>query len=312
MQKKKNIQLIISLISLSILTLAVFWFNTKSEFIEVDKNIFKVENLKSVDRVLLESKNSKVELRFNGSRWKVNNKFDADRNLVDVLFATLQQTEPKRPVTNSNQDSIAHNLEQNGLKVSLFSGDHLEKMFFAGGNKQKSQAYFKDPNNITPYVMVIPGYRVYASGIFELDEYGWREKRIFNFNWQNFKSLTATFPSKPTENFKATIVDRVISIEGVSTADTSRLNAFMDGVSLIGADHFVAPNLQPVYDSLLPASPFMIIEVRDVADRMYQLLIYPPFKNEVVGELGDKTIAIFSPKTIVPIIKQRNYFIIRP
>ncbi len=42
--------------------------------------------------------------------------------------------------------------------------------------------------------MNIPGYRVYVSGIFELDESGWREKRVFAFNWQNFQKLDAHFP----------------------------------------------------------------------------------------------------------------------
>jgi hypothetical protein len=69
-------------------------------------------------------------------------------------------------VAESLRDSIAAVLDTNGVVVKLYEGDNLLKEFIAGGNATKTQAYFKYPEEEDSYVMVIPGYRVYAAGIF--------------------------------------------------------------------------------------------------------------------------------------------------
>src|SRR5688572_3572707 len=143
MHQKRNIRLLISLVVLVIATVAAFVsFRTTNQVI-VDKNIFKIEDLKQIDKIVLTKNNQPIELTFDGVRWKVNNQL-ADRSMIDVLFATLQQAEPKRQVTESLQDSIAALLKNEGVKVSLFSADDLQKEFLAGGNANKTQAYFKN------------------------------------------------------------------------------------------------------------------------------------------------------------------------
>src|SRR6478735_3423878 len=163
MQRKRNIQLLFALAYLIATTvLLLFFFNRKDEVI--DKNIFRVQDLKQIDKIVLTKDEQVIELKFDGARWKVNNQL-ADRNMIDVLFATLQQAEPKRSVTESLQDSIGTLLKNDGVKVSLFGADELQKEFLAGGNATKTQAYFKDLTKGESYLVVIPGYRVYASGI---------------------------------------------------------------------------------------------------------------------------------------------------
>ena len=95
MQQKTNIRLLISLCVLIIITaLLIFLFNRTDNV--VDKTVFRIADLRSVDKVVLEHDSSKVELKLDASgRWKVNDQL-ADRSMIDVLFATLQQAEPKR------------------------------------------------------------------------------------------------------------------------------------------------------------------------------------------------------------------------
>jgi hypothetical protein len=313
MQKKRNIHLIISLVILLVATVVAYWFSDNDQHEKFDKNIFRVQDYKNINKIILESRNGKVELKFNGTRWLVNDKYDADRNLIDILFATLQQVEPKRPVASSLKDSLSIVMESNGVKVSLLSSDKTEKVFIASGNQQKTQAYFKEANDDTPYIMVIPGYRVYASGILELDESSWRDKRIFNFNWQNFKSLTATIPSKPDQNFKVGYYNQQFTIEGSTSVDTTKMNNYLDVVSLLTADKFISKNNITSYDSLIKTEPALILDVADVADRHYQLSIYPKSKNEenIVGKV-DSQIMVFNPQSILPIIKTKEYFTKRP
>jgi hypothetical protein len=305
MQEKKNIRLIISLLLLIIATVLTAWLMNRSDQDVVDKDLFKTADLKSVDEITLESTNGKTKLEFNGTKWKINDRYDADRDLIDVLFATLQQAAPKRPVATSLRDSISNYLKKAGVKVSLYIDGKKIKTFFAGGNERKTQAYFNDAENNAPYVMVIPGYRVYTSGIFELEANGWRDKRIFNFNWRNFKSLTATFPAQPDQNFKATFIDHYFGIEGITAVDTTKLNDYLDAVSLLTADRFIEKGL----DSLLIQRPILIIEVADVADRHFKLSIYPTRKNELArGILGEDQYVVFRQEKFEEIFRKKDYF----
>src|SRR5688572_11911837 len=106
MQEKRNKRLFVLLIALLVATAAAYWFSGEERNAEIDKKLFQRVDLKTIDEVVLESGSGTVTLKLDGSRWKINNQYEADRNLIDVLFATLQQAEPKRPLASSLQDSI--------------------------------------------------------------------------------------------------------------------------------------------------------------------------------------------------------------
>ncbi len=162
----------------------------------------------------------------------MNEQWYADRDMIEVLFATLQQAVPQRPVPSLQRDSVFHELAKTGTKISLYNKDSRTFEFLAGGNLAKSQAYFGKTEDQQVFVMNIPGYRVYVSGIFELDESGWREKRVFAFNWQNFQKLEAHFPKNPGQDFSMVMEDLQIKVPGIAVSDTARVNDFLDAVSV--------------------------------------------------------------------------------
>ena len=304
MQEKYNKRLFISLIGLIILTVAAWGLTGRENNYEIDKNIFRVSDLKTVDRVLLESPRGKIDLTFNGSRWKVN-QYDADRNMINVLFATLQQAEPKRPASASIRDSLITEVERTGTKVSLFTEGKMVKEFYAGGNEAKTQAYFMLPGARDAYSMMIPGYRVYVSGILELDEKDWRDKYVFGFNWRNFQSLTIQFPDKSSENFKVSASKNFFGIEGME-ADTAKLNTFLDEISLLTVNRFVGPG--NFSDSLVRTKAFMVATVTDIANRSYELKLFKSGGKDVPGLLSGNQAAIFSAQKIQPIIRPKSFF----
>ncbi|MEQ8425691.1 MAG: DUF4340 domain-containing protein, partial [Cyclobacteriaceae bacterium] len=197
-QEQKNKTLAISLVVLLTITVGLFWLQGKRD--EIDIDLFRVPQLSDVDGISLRSRENQVLLSYEGSRWRVNNLYDADNQMITVLFATLQQVEPKRKVSALLAGSVASVLQNLGVRISLFQGESMVGEFYVGGNKSKTEAYFMSEDN-EPYVVTIPGYRVYAAGVFELGENGWRDKRIFNFNWRNFKRLEAQFRQQPDQSF---------------------------------------------------------------------------------------------------------------
>ena len=145
---------------------SVWLLRARTQGVERDDHLFNNFDIKRIDQVGLQSARDTINLKFNGSRWMVNEQYVADPAMIEVLFATILQAVPKRPASVAQQDSLARALREQGTWVSLqAAGEHLTE-FAAGGNAAKTQAYFLRKDQSTPYLMAIPGYRVYVAGIF--------------------------------------------------------------------------------------------------------------------------------------------------
>lgn len=306
MQEKINKRRIITLMILVVVTVVVYFGVTRERRIAVPIDIFQVENLESIGTVELRSGNATVTLSYNGAYWRVNDRYDADGDMIRVLFATLQQARPRRAVASSENDSLFHALREHGVHVSLYS-DEPELTFYAGGDPEKTQAYFADPRSGKVYVMTIPGYKVYVSGILELPEEQWRNKLVFGFNWRNFRALEAEFPDNPSENFRVAQLDHDFGVEGLVKTDTARLNTFLDDVSLLTVDTYLPePGLR---DSLQQLTPKWELRVIDIASRNYRLRVYRGDGNGVVfGLIGDDQPAVFSPAKVRRLERPRSFF----
>lgn len=304
MQERRNKILLIILLLLIAATATVLFIQAEGDGIFEGKDLFKVEDLKSIDRIELTSQNDTIHFIFSGTRWMVNDRI-ADRDMIDVLFATLLQAEAKRPVAEIRNDSIYQAMKTSGVRVKLFEKEQEKKSFIASGNARKSEAYFADDSG-NVYVMNIPGYRVYVSGIFELKETEWLDKYVFAFNWTNFKNLSTEFATSPNNNFLIEMQNGYFGIKSLET-DTAKLNDLLDAVSLLTVDQYTNG------DSLLAKQPLVKITVKDIADRTYMLSIYNISKDGKIACLvKDSLPAWIDNRKLTRILKNREFFIKKP
>jgi hypothetical protein len=305
MQERKNKRLFIMFVVLCVATVAVLWARKEDEGFAVDKHIFGIPELRNVDRVLLESQGDTVALYYSGGRWKVDTEA-ADPALIEVLFATLQQVQPKRPIAKSLQNDLLAQLQQQGVRVTLYTGKETVQRFFAGGNDSKTQSYFVKEGEETVYLVVIPGYRVYVSGIFELPERGWRDKTVFGFNWRNFRELKASF-SRPGQDFTVAMDGQVFGIAELHETDTARLNDFLDAVSLLTVDEYL-PATEKL-DSLGKTRPVAKFTIRDVAGKEYTLSLFPDDRNrQFYGLVHNTQWALFQARKVQPVLRPKEFF----
>jgi hypothetical protein len=309
MQTSKNKQLLFSLVILSIITAFAYYLTGKDGQLELDKKMFQVEDQTKIDRVTLETAKSKVVISYDGTSWKVNNRYPADLKIVKVLFATLLQVVPKRNASESLRDSISKSLQSKGTKVSLFEGQVLKKEFFAGANADRTQTYFQQ-NNENPYLVAIPGYRVDASQVFQLDENGWKDKRVFNFNWRNLKDISVNYPEDPKRDFNINLNQKLLSVEGVEVTDTTRLSRFVDDLYTLAGDQIVKAGQNQSIDSLFAQSTAFHIMVSDIASRNFKLEIkqWKPGQYQIAGLVNDSLPMLFDKTKVFRIAKTKEYF----
>jgi hypothetical protein len=310
MRYSKNLLLLFSLIILLVLLLSLLFIDSGSDKQTVDKNLFKVENQAEIDHVLLEAKEEKVDLKFNGSKWIVNDSFEADNQLIKVLFATFLQAEPHRPVAKRMIDSIQQDFKDRGINVILFDQDKTVKMFSVVGNLRETETYYQLDGSDQPYLVTIPGYRVFIAGIFQLGALDWRERRIFNFNWQNFKSLKTFFADNLSGNFSISFQNRFFGLDGELKADTTKLNNYLDAVSLIQAMKYIPEKDTVNYASQLNTTPSYLIEVLDIANHSYKLEVFnaPNQGGPILARYNDQLLFL-NPEDEQLIRVKKSYFL---
>ncbi|CAN5489732.1 hypothetical protein BH09BAC3_BH09BAC3_33150 [soil metagenome] len=309
MQRIRNKYLLASFVFLTIVSAALLFLSREGIRPVINKDLFRVDTDK-IDEVILQSPTAKVQLKFESNQWKVNDKWGADAGMIKVLFATLKQIEPRRPVASVIKDSIRNMLEQKGVKVTLSGSDVSTEVFYAAGNTLKTETWFMKADDPQPYTMVIPGYRVYVAGILELDESGWRNKRIFDFNERNFKALSFAYVKDPKQNFEIELKGRELSIKNMQSFDSVKLDGYLGAVSLIFASRFIAPDASGL-DSLVSTPPEIRIEIKDIASRTFSLELFAPKVNdpEVYGRLGDGQLVAIDRDAAADIVRSREYFL---
>jgi hypothetical protein len=308
MQDKRNIRLLVGLVISSLALILVIYLSARENIDVVDKQLFQVEDQTEINKVVIKpAQSEKVELSFEGGRWRVNNSYDADQQMIKILFATLLQTEPRREVAATIQDSISNHIRATGNEVELYADNEIVKHFWVGGNDRKTETWFQVTNDV-PYIVQVPGYRLYVASVFELAANDWRDKRIFNFNWQNFKSLETRFAQQSNQDFTISIVNQLYVINEVAVADTTKLSTYLESVFNLQADQFLTTSGK--YDSLLTTTPVYSISVKDIANRVYQLEVFPQLKGEqvILGRVNSELPALFNPSQITPIARKRSYF----
>jgi len=305
-QEKYNRKLLLTLLLLVVITLVYALYSNRERSV-VDVTLFKPADITAINEVTLERGQEKTTLNFDGVRWNVNGEL-ADRNLIDVLFATLQQAQPVRPVAKAMRDSLSRVLTASAVNVSLRSDGQTQLQFLAGGNTRKSEAYFKRAGDDAVYVMVIPGYRVYVSGIFELDKSGWKDRHVYQLNWRNFQSMEATFPESPKDDFRVSFIDNYFSIENMTAVDTTKLNDYLDAVSLLTVDEYLEDN--EAHEKLINTPPQVTITAFDIGGRSYSLALYQtgPAAGKNYGLINQAQLAYFDRKKLEGIIKTRSSF----
>lgn len=304
MLEKQNKFLALSLVTMILMIVAFWFFAFRESDIEVDENALTVNDLSNVDRVEM----GNVVLKFDGTKWMVNDQYPADRRSIQVLFGTVQNVKPRRPVGEKQLEKVKKELQSRGTVVRFFVKDNMVKSYTVGGNAQKPEAWFQVGDG-DPMIVNIPGYRVYAAGVFEQSVNDWRDKRVFAFQWRNFKSLTTTFTKDPKETFTITGKGNYFSVVGMEPADTAKVNTYLDDVSLLVGESFYTIGQRPRIDSLLSGPTSFEVVVTDVGDNPFRLEVFPPLRSEtnVFGRVNGEYM-VFPRSEMARIAKKKSWF----
>jgi hypothetical protein len=146
---KKNRTIFLVVIVLAILALALFLTQSKTTF-RRSMSDFAVKDTSIVTKIFMSDKNNNsLKLtRLEPGKWTVNDKYPAQKQMVDILLSTLSGLEVREPIAKAAHNTIISDMAVNSVKVEiyqmgfrinifgwirLFPHEKLEKVYYVGG-----------------------------------------------------------------------------------------------------------------------------------------------------------------------------------
>ncbi|MCV9385373.1 DUF4340 domain-containing protein [Reichenbachiella ulvae] len=274
------------LIALVLVSVALFVFDGKGGGSDnIDRTRFLVEDTAAIQSVTINSKAFDLKVEKQEGSWVLNDSLAVDPSVMRVMKSILSQVNVQRPISQLNVEEIRELLRNTGQQVTLeLNGE--EKTFFAGGNVNKTQAYFADADLENIYLVNIPGYNHYLSGIFELTPNQWRDRELFDSNYRSIQNLTIDYAdgSQLVLEFE----DRFFAVNQLQRIDTAVLMDYLNGFEGFLLNDYLSPGMFPSYDSLLQTEPIAKLNLTDIdASKNRALEIYAKIPGEQFYLLSD-------------------------
>lgn len=244
--------------------------------LETDEDIFAVADTASIQRIELQQPGGEVHVLKRQQRgWQLNNAYKADPQLMSLILSVLHNVEVKRPIAQSRQPEAEKALLDNGIQVRVYGQDGLLKDFYAGGNEQEQLSYFMDEGTV--YVVELPGYANYISGIFGLNENNLRSRTLFTSNYLNLQEIKVEYPQSEKEDVRILYDGKRLITENIPRPDSTQLLGFLSLFENLQAVGYVDASAYPDLDSLMQQGPVAEITVKDLLNpEGKRIQIYPP------------------------------------
>ena len=300
MKLSNNISLALWLALLILVSAGLSFWKRSDGGSQVKSELFAIENIDPINRVVISYDGQVIDARAFSGGFMINGQFAMDENLLTLLAAVLQQVRVQRPLSGNQGQEIWKYIQEKGSHVEVFTGDQRLLSFWACGDQSKQYSYFATEEGEV-YLVNLPGYTSYVSGIFELPLADWRSRTIFVNTWRSLMSFSYQDFIAPGNDFQIEYNDPFFAISGVQQLDSNKvMNYLQDLVNLKAA---------AMVDTSYQGMPWLELKTIDI----------DPVKNQTVTFYGDDQQAMVLgrageqyftfPKTnLERLMKNRQYF----
>lgn len=287
MKKHRYSILIVILLAVAAL---ILWLSQSTSTFKRALSDFAVKDTSSVTRIFMSDKNNNtVNLVKEGpGRWKVNDKYQAQKLTVEMLLKTMSELAVSQPVANAAQDNIIREMAVNAVKVEVyqmvyridwggwirwFPHEKRTKVFYVGGATQNNLgSYMLMENSSRAFVTYLPGFRGFVSPRFSPIEKYWRDYTIFRKQIPEIASVKVEIPATPELSYELknngnnfftfiSLADNRV----IPDYDTLKALNFLSGFRNLNFETLINDMDLHSKDSILSSPPFIVITLTDTA-----------------------------------------------
>lgn len=299
--KKRNIIIIAVVAVLAVVAAVVALTGSRKSTFEQD---YHIEDTSAITRIYLADKQDNAVLlsKVGDSLWLVDNTYEANQPVVDLLLETLHDMRIRQQVNRAAVPTIIKDLSAHAIKVEvyqkkpfinwfggklqLFTKERLAVTYYVGRETQDMMAsYMFREGDKVPCVIHIPGFRGFLTPRFVTDPLKWRSHCIVDLNVRQIQRVELDIPAMPEESFAVVYNGDGFDMEwplGHRRAegfDTARVAQMLASFTWLNFDEFasIVPNSNA--DSCITGTPRTILRVTDTAGRVREMKSYIKYTN---------------------------------
>lgn len=276
---KKNRNSLIVLTVLLVIAAVLILNNRGADFNKKD-NQFAISDTSSVTRFFLADKNNNsVKLvRTTGNKWLLNDKFDVNPSMVEIMLSTFCSIDVKAPVAKSTRNTVIRLLAARSVKteiyqkvyrinlfglIKLFPHEKHTRTYYVGDvTRDNSGTFMLMEGADDPYVVGIPGFRGFVASRYSALESDWRSHAVFSSRVPDISSLSVVFNETPAKSFKITnINNEVFKLESlldgriIDKFDTTRVVQFLGKFKILNCESILDDMPKTKFDSINAVLP---------------------------------------------------------
>jgi hypothetical protein len=199
--KRKNL-LLLGVVAL-LLIAAYYFISSDGGGMRKDLRDFSIKDTASVTRIVIKDKRpEQVELIKIDGRWKVDGKYNARPDVMNVLLTTLYRQEMRNFTPQAAKERVIKELSVYGVEVQVYSGDKETKRFYVGGNAPDLMGTYMMIHNATdPYVVHIEGFNGFLNTRYFAQAYMWRDRLVVDHEDNELLKVEMNYTYNPDESF---------------------------------------------------------------------------------------------------------------
>ncbi len=282
---KKNKSILIFTLLLAAIA-AYFLLTQKKATIKEELKDFAVSDTASITKIFIADKQNHKALlqRQPNGKWKVNNKFYAEQDIVKTLLTTIKDLRVRTRVGKIEFNSLINSMAASAVKCEIYTdnSDKPAKVYYIGSEtKDLLGTYMLMEGSSTPFVMEIPGFNGYLTTRYFANEEEWRERSVFDYMPSDISSITFQYVYQPSMSFKIEVDGKFYKVSSpvtgqiIALPDTVALESYLDFYKGISFENFDKEFSQHQRDSLILTGPDYIISVKDKAGKENSIRVYP-------------------------------------
>ncbi len=287
---KKNKKLIAAAIVLAAITVWLV-INSRSGTVREELRDFAVQDTAAITKIFLADRSGRTaELEREGNRWRLNKKYYARKDAIKVLMETLKKVSVRSMVAKSTYNTIIKELSTSGIKCEVYMNGKTKPdiVIYVGSETPDSKGTLMMlENSSVPFITEIPGFEGYLTPRFFLGEMEWREKTIFDFPYNEIRSVQSVYNPDSARSFRINFIsDKDFSVSSPVTGqkilhpDTAVVVNYLSQFTNLNFEFFDFMMKQNQKDSMLRIPPVCTFNItgkdgKETRVKFYNIQVTP-------------------------------------
>ncbi len=255
---------------------------------------FAVKDTSAITKIIIADKTpSRVELTREGNKWKVNEKYEARPDAIEVLLETLNRMSMQNFVPIPSQETIIKRMAVYGKEVEVYEGDTKIKHLFVGTETPDQTAtYMMLKGASQPFTVHIQGFVGYLNSRFFTGEDLWRRRILFGLEKNEIKNVAITYTNNDAasfliENQEGSSIIKDLDGNIVNNTLEVNKNVFLGSFKTASYEGTIVPTdgVWPKRDSLMNSTPIFTLTINDIHGNQQTMSAH--YKKPDQDQVGD-------------------------